>query len=159
MKNWICKECNAINVIENKNCIGCGLIIIESVSFKKNLINEKESNKMFEYGVEDAFNNSKKDTLNNSKKNDKDNSTKSKPNSTNTYEDLTIRDWVTTLFIAAIPIVGFIMLFVWGFSDNPHPVRSKWAKASLIVFLIGLALWFLFFMIFAVSSMSNREYY
>lgn len=122
----------------------------EKISSSDNEVKKNEDNKVFEYGVENAF----EDT----NKKDRDNSTESKSYSTNSYKDLTIKDWVITLLITGIPLVGFVMLFVWGFSDNPHPVRSKWAKATLIVFLIGLGLWFLI-MILAALSMSNRGYY
>ena len=122
----------------------------EKISSSDNEVKKNEDDKVFEYGVENAF----EDT----NEKDIDNSTKSKSYSTNSYKDLTIKDWVITLLITGIPLVGFVMLFVWGFSDNPHPVRSKWAKATLIVFLIGLGLWFLI-MILAALSMSNRGYY
>ena len=122
----------------------------EKISSSDNEVKKNEDNKVFEYGVENAF----EDT----NKKDRDNSTESKSYSTNSHKDLTIKDWVITLLITGIPLVGFVMLFVWGFSDNPHPVRSKWAKATLIVFLIGLGLWFLI-MILVALSMSNRGYY
>ena len=41
-------------------------------------------------------------------------------------------DWVLTLFLTAIPIVGIIMLFVWGFGSGTNPSKANFAKAALI---------------------------
>ncbi|MCH2445334.1 MAG: hypothetical protein MK225_03255, partial [Candidatus Marinimicrobia bacterium] len=46
--------------------------------------------------------------------------------------------------IIAIPIVGFIMLFVWGFGSNTQSSKANWAKATLIMIGISIVLSFLF---------------
>ena len=53
------------------------------------------------------------------------------------YTPMSIGDWIITSIILAIPIVGFVMLFVWGFGSNTHPSKANWAKASLI--MIGIS--------------------
>lgn len=55
-----------------------------------------------------------------------------------------IGEWLLTLFITAIPIVGFVMLFVWGFGASTNPTKANFAKATLILMVVGLVLWFLF---------------
>ncbi|KAB2922665.1 MAG: hypothetical protein F9K22_11050 [Bacteroidetes bacterium] len=55
-----------------------------------------------------------------------------------------IGEWLITLLITAIPLVGFVMLFVWGFGSGTHPTKANFAKAALILTVIGLVLWFLF---------------
>ena len=60
------------------------------------------------------------------------------------YTPMSIGDWIITSIILAIPIVGFVMLFVWGFGGNTHPSKANWAKASLI--MIGIS--FLFIVLF-----------
>ena len=70
--------------------------------------------------------------------------------------EITIGDWMLTLFIAAIPIVGFIMLFVWGFGSTTHPSKANWAKACLIWLAIIIALYIVFFMIFGLAILSSR---
>ena len=47
------------------------------------------------------------------------------------------------------------MLFIWGFGDNPHPVRSKWAKATLILMGIGI-LFALFIILILTATTSSR---
>ena len=44
------------------------------------------------------------------------------------YNPISIGEWVITIIIIAIPIVGFIMLFVWGFGSNTQPSKANWAK-------------------------------
>ena len=56
---------------------------------------------------------------------------------------LSTKDWVITLLISFIPIVGFVMLFVWGFSSTENPSKSNWAKAMLIWYAIGMCFLFL----------------
>ncbi len=41
-------------------------------------------------------------------------------------------NWFVTLLITAIPLIGIIMLFVWGFSDGTNPNKKNWARAALI---------------------------
>ena len=55
---------------------------------------------------------------------------------------LTVKDWIITILITAIPLVGFIMLFVWAFGSNENPNKSNWAKASLIWVAIAMVLTF-----------------
>jgi len=55
---------------------------------------------------------------------------------------LTVKDWIITILITAIPLVGFIMLFVWAFGSNENPNKSNWAKASLIWVAIAMVLSF-----------------
>jgi cell division protein FtsW (lipid II flippase) len=56
---------------------------------------------------------------------------------------LSTKDWVITLLISFIPIVGFVMLFVWAFGSNENPNKANWAKAALIWMAIGFVLMFL----------------
>ena len=60
------------------------------------------------------------------------------------YNPISVGEWIITTIILAIPIVGFIMLFVWGFGSNTQPSKANWAKAALIMMGIGIVLSFLF---------------
>jgi len=62
--------------------------------------------------------------------------------------NLTIGEWMLMMFLVSIPIVGLVMLLVWAFESNPHPIKSNWAKANLIWGLIMML--FSFFIILLV---------
>ena len=55
-------------------------------------------------------------------------------------EPLSLGEWFITILITSIPIVGFIMLFVWGFSSGTNISKANWAKATLIWYAIGIVL-------------------
>lgn len=57
---------------------------------------------------------------------------------------LSMKDWLITMIITIIPIVGLVMMFVWAFSSTENLNRSNWAKAALIIAAIGIVLGILF---------------
>ena len=61
------------------------------------------------------------------------------------YIPMSVGDWIITSLIFAIPIVGFVMLFVWGFGSNTQPSKANWAKATLIMIGISIVIFLLFF--------------
>ena len=63
-------------------------------------------------------------------------------------------EWILTFLITSIPIVGFIMLFVWAFGSNTNESKSNWAKAALIWFAILIGIYILFALIFGVAILS-----
>jgi len=65
------------------------------------------------------------------------------------YQPMSIGDWIVTFIVTAIPLVGFIMLFVWAFGDGTHPSKKTWAQAYLILMLVVIILMIIFFTVFA----------
>jgi len=59
-------------------------------------------------------------------------------------QTMSIGEWFVTLLISGIPLIGLIMLFVWGFGSNPNTVKANWAKATLIWYGIAIILFFMF---------------
>jgi hypothetical protein len=57
---------------------------------------------------------------------------------------ISLGEWIITLIVLAIPIVGLVMLFVWGFSSSTNPTKQNYCRAVLIFALIGFVLFFLF---------------
>ena len=51
---------------------------------------------------------------------------------------VSIGDWFVTLLILSIPVVGFIMLFVWGFGGSTKPSKANYCKLMLILGLISV---------------------
>lgn len=67
---------------------------------------------------------------------------------------VTLGEWIVTFIITAIPIVGFVMLFVWAFGDGTNQSKKTWAQAYLILIAVGIVLAIIFFTVFA-SILAN----
>lgn len=61
---------------------------------------------------------------------------------------MTVKDWLLTMFITAIPLVGLIMLFVWAFGSGNNLNKANYAKAALIWLAIIFVLYIVIFMLF-----------
>jgi len=72
-------------------------------------------------------------------------------------EPMSVKDWLITLIITAIPLVGIIMLFVWAFGSDTHPSKQNWAKAGLIMAAIVIVLYIIFGAIFGAMYWSNMQ--
>jgi len=57
---------------------------------------------------------------------------------------ISLGEWIITLIVLCIPIVGFIMLLVWGFASSTNPNKQNFCRASLIFYLIAIVCFFLF---------------
>lgn len=54
-------------------------------------------------------------------------------------ENMTVGQWVLTVFLSSLGIIGVILLFVWAFSDTPQP-KKNFARGMLIWYAIVLGL-------------------
>ena len=67
-------------------------------------------------------------------------------NTTNTNrQEMTTGQWALTVFLTAffpVPLVSWILLFVWGFGDTPQP-KKNYCRAMLIFAAIGVGLYIL----------------
>lgn len=74
-------------------------------------------------------------------------------------ESLTVGDWLLTLIVTAIPLVGFIMLFVWAFTSGTPQSKSNWAKAMLLIIAISIVLSIIFVALFGAAffGMMDKE--
>ncbi len=72
-------------------------------------------------------------------------------------ERISVGDWLITMIITAIPLVGIIMLFVWAFSSNTNPSKSNWAKATLIIMVIAIVLSIIFMTIFGAAFLGMMD--
>jgi nucleoside recognition membrane protein YjiH len=71
---------------------------------------------------------------------------------------MSLKDWVISVIISVIPVVGFIMLLVWSFSDSANPNKKNWARATLIVYVAAIVLYFIFAAIFMGAMMSSGAF-
>ena len=65
---------------------------------------------------------------------------------------MSVKDWLITLLILAIPVVGLVMLFVYAFGNNGNVNRQNWAKAQLIVMAIVLGFVILGLIVYGLAS-------
>lgn len=63
-------------------------------------------------------------------------------------QTLSAKEWALTIFISSLPLAGFIMLIIWAFSDDTNIHRKNWAKGSLLLMIIGLAIALAFLFLF-----------
>lgn len=57
---------------------------------------------------------------------------------------ITVGQFILMFIVAGIPIVGLVMLIIWGFVKKDNPTRANFAKATLIMMLIGIVFSILF---------------
>ena len=60
-------------------------------------------------------------------------------------KEMSPSDWVLTLFLVSLPLIGFILLIVWAVGDDSNLTRKNFAKGSLILYAIILSLTIVFF--------------
>lgn len=60
---------------------------------------------------------------------------------------MSVKDWMITLLLVSIPLVGIIMLFVWAFGSGHNLNKSNFSKAALLWYAILIVLYILFFVI------------
>lgn len=72
-------------------------------------------------------------------------------NSQQNEATISVGDWIVTILVASLPLIGIIMLFVWGFGSGTPTSKANFAKAALIWVAISIVLSFLFFAIFGTA--------
>ncbi|MHB8961621.1 MAG: zinc ribbon domain-containing protein [Saccharofermentanales bacterium] len=61
---------------------------------------------------------------------------------------LKVGDYVGMFLLMCIPIVRFIMILVWGFGSSSNVNKKNFARAVMILFVIGLVLSIIFGIVF-----------
>ena len=73
--------------------------------------------------------------------------------------DMSVGDWVATLILTAIPLVGFICLIVWAVSSSPEKrSRKNWAIAQFIITLVILVLTVVLIAVYGASIAALMRY-
>jgi len=77
-------------------------------------------------------------------------------------QPMSVKDWLITLLLMSIPLVGFVLLFVYAFGSSENVNKQNWAKAQLIFIAIIIGLMIVFFSIFGAifaSAMAASQSY
>ena len=61
------------------------------------------------------------------------------------YNEISTGEWIVSLILCYIPLIGLIMLLVWAFGGSTSPTKANWAKAQLILAVSLLVLAAVFF--------------
>ena len=56
---------------------------------------------------------------------------------------LSVGQYIGTFFLLAIPLVNLILLLLWSFGSSVNLNRKNFARATLIMSLISIVLWFI----------------
>lgn len=64
---------------------------------------------------------------------------------------MSVGQYMLTMLIGAIPIVGIIMLFVWSFGSNTNVNKKNWARAMLLWALIAVVLYIILIIAFGAA--------
>lgn len=72
-----------------------------------------------------------------------------------TNEVISTKDWIITILISSIPIIGIIMLCVWAFGDSASKTKANWSKAMLIWTLVAILLMMFYWLFIAVMFVST----
>ena len=67
-------------------------------------------------------------------------------------EVMTVWQYLLTFLIAAIPIVGIVVMFVWAFSQDINPNRRNLARSILIAAAVVVGLRLLLLMLGLVAG-------
>lgn len=69
-------------------------------------------------------------------------------------QPVSIGGWIGVMLLTCLPLVNIIMLFVWAFSSSTKKSLKNYARASLILALIGVLLVVVVSIILAVSGIN-----
>ncbi len=71
-------------------------------------------------------------------------------------EEMTVGKFMVDMFLYNLPLVGFILSVVWGFSKTESKTKRNFAKATFIWKCIGVGAVVLFYMILLSIAMVIR---
>lgn len=60
--------------------------------------------------------------------------------------------WALYAFLAAIPLVGLILLILWSFGDGERIEKRNWARGQLMFRLLLYLAWIFFVVLFFAFS-------
>lgn len=78
-------------------------------------------------------------------------------------EEMSVGNWVLTIFVTQLGFIGLIFLLVWGFGSGPK-ARQNFCKAMLIFYAVAIGIVVLMMLFFlgmgiSISDAIRDEYY
>lgn len=70
---------------------------------------------------------------------------------------MTIGQWLVTLLVMGIPIVGFVLAIIWATGNDVNKSKKTFCQASLIFGAIVLVLYGIIFAVFAGAVMNGMN--
>ncbi len=71
---------------------------------------------------------------------------------------MSVKDWLITLLILAIPLVNLVMLLVWAFGGNTNPNKANFCKAYLVLLAAFMVLYILLIVVVGVGFSAAGAY-
>lgn len=138
-----CKKCGVLNSDNAQFCVNCGYSFQEENN--DNAANQKQATQFYQnrqYAPPYTYPPQPPQQQINV----------TMPNTDN--EHVSTAGWVARLIVNSIPLVGFIMLFVWAFGGTPQKSLKNWARAQLLLNLIIVGLIILIYLIGLIIAAS-----
>ncbi|WP_370101331.1 hypothetical protein [Xanthomarina gelatinilytica] len=66
---------------------------------------------------------------------------------------MSYKEWALTIFLASIPLIGFILVLVWAFDSTTNIHKKNWAKGNLLIMILAFVLIFMFIFLFGGLAM------
>lgn len=75
------------------------------------------------------------------------------------YPVVSMGEWLLTIFLSGIPMVGLIMLIVFAFSSNVNPSKKNYARMMLIVQVVFFVLYMALLLTGVLSNLYDPSMY
>lgn len=62
-----------------------------------------------------------------------------------------IGEWIWSIILMGLPLINIAVLLIWAFGGTTNQNKSNWAKANLILMVIGTVFYVLFLVVFGAA--------
>ena len=70
---------------------------------------------------------------------------------------MTVGDWLITIILLGIPLVGFIMLLYWSLSSTGNLNRRNYCLATLVIVAIVIVLFIIFALFGGLAMLMSQQ--
>ncbi len=73
---------------------------------------------------------------------------------------MSYKEWALTIFLASLPVIGFILILVWAFDSTTNIHKKNWAKGNLLIMVLAMIMVLVFLFLFGgmalLSGLGNN---